>query len=593
MREATILTVNKNSLLTIRSLFIALGIIFGALLSITAFSAHYAYAAGEGPPFGSGSGGAGDQSGGGAGSPGGGSGSSGPAKGTTKHSDSAPYDANNHNFTLACETWGGSGSYRESTGCNASKTYVTRSGNVPGGYVCGASAIYACDNLSAAGSSAANIYTGGDPQVCGAQGNKSADGQIWHVNVNQIKRTVQTWDGEKWVTTANFVWSQTVRTSFVGCTYPRSEYSYQTCFWNYQGSAYFSTNRGTIASGGTFVANRAKQAGDPPAPSGGSGAVPPRCAETSSAKVYIEIRPTTLGYYRLGTTYNYRTYTNERWISSINGSLLRNNWTQGGTLNGGSRDYYAWTCRPSGNAGEGSFKSAGAIPNRDAYLNPANCEVANKWKCALSTPTTIGLDKAAVAAGRISPTSPTSIMRNGQKVPLNWSTVRIIDQTGGRNTDVTNGNAGPGVKDVTNISYNEQVKAGSSPFYGTNPKDVNSGNQYFKKYTSVNSNTVSPFNQWKNQNNQHLDEGVAFVWASTDSAHPWVATRVYKVYGTFRIPQATSISNKGITISGYTWQKGVYDCINWQENSNGTRTNKGLLTGTTNQLSVVRSTNDK
>jgi hypothetical protein len=588
MRETAILTFTKPKL-SPRILLMTLGVFFGVLFSVFVLSGH-AFAAP--PPF---SVGGGDGSPGGGGQttqpPGGGS-SGGHSKGEVKFANSAPYDANNHNFNVSCANWSGSGSYQANASCNVGKTDIQRNSNVPGGYVCGASAIYACDNLSAGGSQAANIYRGGDPQVCGPSGSKSADGQTWHVSISKITRTVQTWDGEKWVQTANFVWSQTVRVSFVGCMYPRSAFSYETCYFNYNGNSYYSTNRGTISGGGAFFKARPKQAGDPPVPTGGSGSTPPNCA-SHNARVDFQVYPNDLGYYRLRVTWNYKKFTNEKWIGSITGAVLKDNWSQGGTLSGSATTYYSYSCNPSGSAAEGAFNSAGALPNRDAYLNPAKCEVANKWECVLSTPTTIGLDKAAVAAGKISPTSPTSIMRNGQKVPLNWSKVSIIDQTGGGRVDVTNGNTGPGVRKISNISYYEAVAANASPFLGKNPKDVNSGNQYFKKYTKVNSNTVSPFGQWKSQNNQHLDEGVAFYWASTDSAHPWKATRVYKVSGEFRVPKAVSIGTGGAQVSGYKWLSGQYDCLKYKYNSNGSRVSQGLLTGQTNNLSVVRSTNDK
>lgn len=555
----------------IRVLLVVVGLVFAVLFASLASNAAYA-----GDPGGEGS------VGGGSGQAPGTGGSTPPVK-TRSATVSGPVDRGNTNFRRDCDN-----GWSQGNSCAVGKDAVkTQNGS---GYVCGDFGYNPyCDNLTG-GSGSATKYNG-IPATCppGA-GGKAAYAMNFNVRTTETTRTIWETDDKGVVRKiGSYVNSKRIFYTFISCVYPTDRYTYKTCYWNYNGQSWYSGSRSTIGSNGTPYRTRGSQAGDPGAPSGGSGPTAPNCAREGSAYVNFRTGITDLGYYKLQVTWTGRTYTNLQWVRD-NGAVLRNSWSAGGNVPGSATNYWATSCRPgASNATEGGFNSPGAIPNRDGYLNPANCPQA-LWQCELGTPTTSGLDRAAVLSGALNPRSTASVMRNGEKLPLSWSDLRVIDQGNGGRTDVTNGNTGPSVRGITNISYMDAVRAGSTPFYGTNPNDAN---QYFKKYASMTSTSVQKWGVWQNQANSHKDEAIAFVWASDTASQPWSAERRWKVSGTFLIPKGGSIGTGGPGASeGSYWKPGTYDCRAYQGTGPG-RVDKGILYGTTNPVSVVRSTNDK
>lgn len=499
---------------------------------------------------------------------------------------SAPYDKGNTTFSQKCqEGWVYGGN------CSVTKTMVVhQAGN---GYVCATVGYQPyCDNLSPVLSGGATHYAMGDPQTCPAIGGKAAYKQNYSVKTTEATRTIWEYneDTHENKKAGTYVYNVQVYYQFLSCVYPTDQYSYETCFWNYNGNSWYSTSRAAIGSNGQQFVKRAPRGDDPRTPTGGSGTTPPNCGQTGSAHVKFDTDVKNLGYYKTQIGWSQRTYTNLKWVGD--GTVFRSTWTPGGVGNRTVNDYWAYSCRAgASNQTEGSFKSAGSIPNRDQYLNPANCPQA-LWQCELATPTTVGLDRNAVLAGRISPNTASTVMRNGQKIPLNWSTVRIVSISGGKKVDVSNGGTGPSVRKVSAITNVDQVLAGSSPFFGKNPKDVNSGNQYFKRYASLSSKTVVAWGGRQANANKNVNQAIAFTWASNTSTG-WQARRSWQVTAEFLIPKGGSIGTGGSGGNqGSQWLKGTYDCHSYKT-VNGKRVDNGILYGQTNKISVVRSTNDK
>lgn len=371
------------------------------------------------------------------------------------------------------------------------------------------------------------------------------------------------------------------------CVYPETRNSEVTCFWNYNGSSWYSNDRNRAASAWTLLGNRGAQAGDPRQPSGGTGTTPPNCDRTGTANVYYRTNVDKLGYYRMFVDYNYRTYYKEAWV--IWGSQeVYSNWTRGGTLPGSANTWWTYTCQPGlSNALQGPWNWQNQLPDVDRYTNPATCPQVT-WQCVLGDPTTIGLDRTAVLRGNLSPTTRSTVMRNGEKVNIDFARVRIVDTSTPNDIDVTDGGTAPSVRNVTNIAYQTFIKDGSTPFYGTDP---NSSQQYFKYYNARAGDSKEKFNTWINHNNNNLEKAISFNWASTSKSQPFMMQRQYRVTAEFYIPGGSTIGSGGAGGNpGYQWKQGTYDCRDYQGRGQS-RVDRGLLTSTSNPVEVVRSVN--
>jgi hypothetical protein len=487
-------------------------------------------------------------------------------------------------YQMACNNWSGAGSWKPGTNC------VTTSDGV----------ISAAPGEPKRGWGTSKVYPGmkfgtyvvNNGQTCGPSGLKSAYGQNWRRVVSDYVEVDSTY---RW--NRNFGWvkvssSQKLMGQYIsyysyGCLYPTDSYSQTVCFWNYGGNAKYSIDRTRNLSAWTHYGDRPKLGSDPRVPTGGSGTTPPNCDRTGSANVYYKTQTNPLGYYKMLITYNYKVYTKLAWIAWGNQEVYAQ-WSQGGTQNGSATTYWTHTCRPGApNATEGPYNNQGAIPNLDRYTNPATCPQVT-WQCKLGTPTTVGLDRNAVLGGTLSPTTKASAMRNGEKVNIDFANVRIVDTSSIRDVDVTDGGTSPGVKDVTNISYKTEVKPGSTPFYGT---DANSGTQYFKYYSKRTGTTTEKFGSWLNNNNANQDKAISFNWASESSTQGFVLQRTYRVTASFLVPQGGDMGTGGAgAAKPYTWKVGTYDCHDYSGRGNS-RVDRGILTSSSNPITVVRATN--
>ena len=503
------------------------------------------------------------------------------------------FDPNDYNFVVACSDWDGSSSWKLSSNCAVTDANIFSSGN--GKQTWGLNGVYVREGtgertLSSSFPTSYSIF-----KTCSPSGQKSPYAQTWNLKVQQTFQTEYYWK-------YNFIiadWESKSRTpvligeyalySGVGCIWPIDDTIEVKCFWNYGGNAYYSIDRNRTASGWDNFGPRPALASDPRTPTGGSGTNAPNCdVQGPNPTVGYGKDVDKLGYYKIYVDYNYRVYKDIRWITT-GGTVLYNQWSQGATLAGSSATWWAYSCSAGlPNATEGAYYSQGALPDRDSSLNPANCP-QSVWECQLSSPQTIGLDLTSVAAGTTNPTTPVTVMRNGEKIPVTFAKVRVVDQTNNSNTDVTNGAVGGGVKDITNIEYKAEVKVGSTPFYGTNPND---SKQYFKLFRNATSDSTDKWGTWYGNANANINKTLAFVWAS-EGPKPFVAERNYRVTGSFLVPQGGAI-NSGSSAGapqGSEWKVGTYDCLDY-DYSSGTRVSNGPLTAYSNDVNVVRSVTD-
>lgn len=513
------------------------------------------------------------------------------------------FDANNYNFTVGCSTWNGASTWQLSSNCDVTPEKVKGSATV--GEQNGSGSAYILDALTTSGrpvysmasQSAATTYVDQN-RTCAPSGEKSSYAQTWNKKSVQtirnqldfvwVQRGTRPTEG-RWVSVVlqDVQVGETVAYYFVGCVNPINAQSSVKCFWNYGGNAYYTINRTQASAGWSDFGPRPSLGSDPRTPSGGSGTTPPNCDRTQTVSITYNKAVDKLGYYRIYVDYNYRTYDNLRWTTH-SGNVLYSRWTQGATLAGSSTTWWAYSCSAGlPNATEGAYYSQGALPDRDSSLNPANCP-QSVWECQLSSPQTIGLDQAGLVSGSTNPTTPVTVMRNGEKIPVTFAKVRIVDQTNGTSTDVTNGTIGGGVKDITSIEYKAEVKEGSSPFYGTDPNDTK---QYFKLFrdSHPNSNSTDRWGTWYSNANTNINKNLTFVWAS-EGGKPFVAERTYRVTGSFLVPQGGNIgsgSSAGAP-QGSEWKVGTYDCLDY-DYSSGTRISNGPLAASSNDVNVVRS----
>jgi hypothetical protein len=559
---------------TPRVLLFILGCLVGLFIILSSSIAHA-------DTIGVGGGGSGPGTGG----SGGGGGSGGSTGVVTKKAFlSAPYDKDNHNFTINCDN-----AWAEGAGCNVGVASIQ---NKEGrGFTCSNAAADTsynqCDNLSPTANST-RFQPAGFTCPPLADG-KAAYAQTWHLRVSETNRNVYVYEDGKTVSSGQYLYSRIYYYTFSNCVYPTDRVSTVTCFWNYSGNAKYSLSRGSIGSNGQDFGTRPSRGDDPRPPSGGVAKVAPSCDRTGSAYVRYDTSVNDLGYYKVQVNWTQKTFKNTQWIGA-GGAVLRNNWTSTGPTDGGAAAYFAYSCSPTTpNATEGPFNSPGSIPNRDAFLNPANCPQA-LWQCELATPTTLALDRPSVMNGSVNPSSKSSVMRNGEKNPMIWSTLRIVDITRGGRVDVTNGNQGNAVRNINKLEYKDSVTEGSTPFYG---KDANDKDQYFKQLEGGTSRSSIKWDVWRSEANKNTDKAMAFYWASDDENKPFSAKRVFRVSGEFLIPKGGVISPQGPGApQGMVWKAGTYDCHEYA-NQNGQRIDKGILEAKTNQVVVLRSTSNK
>ena len=425
---------------------------------------------------------------------------------------------------------------------------------------------------------------------CEANGNKSAYARTWFRDSVDYYKLTGTY---RWNKDFGWVISFTVKLigqmptySPEGCIYPSTQYSQVTCFWNYNGNSLYSIDRNVNIAGWTDFGKRGSIAGDPREPTGGSGTTAPSCDRTGSANVYFRTNVKDYGYYRMYVDWTQRTYYKEAWVIWGNQEVYAN-WTRGSAMPGYATTFWTYTCSPGqSNALQGPWNYQNQLPNVDRYTNPATCPQVI-WQCKAQTPTTIALDRASVLSGTVSPTSKASVMRNGEKVNIDFARIRIIDTSTPADIDVTDGGSSPGVRNVTNISYNTTVGGNSTPFYGTNP---NGSGQYFKYYASRSTNTLEKFGMWLSNNNANLDKSISFTWAG-DAGKPFTLQRIYRVSAEFYVPGGSSIGSGGVGApASYVWKAGTYDCRDYSGRG-VSRVDLGPLVVTSNPVDVVRSVN--
>lgn len=405
----------------------------------------------------------------------------------------------------------------------------------------------------------------------------------------------------------------TINANSAGCNYPAANIARQFyCFYEYGGQAYWSQDKNAIGTGGTLSKTRANLSSDPNPPNwNGNVASAPSCDNTSEngglASLYVSINPddpndggaTTnhgYSYYRLMPWYKQRQFT------------LTNYTTRAGSVVPARVFYSAWSSNYSNNTSpprlyatgwwayscyaglEGRYGSSGALPNRNAYFGVGDCpNVVPRWQCTFSDPTTVAMDRTGIAAGTTYVGSKTTVMRNGEQVPVTFSTIRIIDTTSGT-VDVTNGAAGGSIRDVTNIAYRSLVKAGSTPFAGSDP---NSSSQLFRLWTGYKSSTNESWGSWQNNANSNLTKGLSFNWATVDNTGSFVAQRQWRVSAEFYVLRSGGILVGGPT--GSTTPSPVYEWVGdtqicYEKNASGMSTGN-ILTAESNPVVVVRAVN--
>lgn len=489
-------------------------------------------------------------------------------------------------YTAPCTSWSGSGSWKIGSACNSDRNTVissSGSGTQTGkGYL----------QFGINGYKAYFDGVGVTPDFnvsCAPSGQKSAYAQTWSRTITPAYTQTYTsyLRGSNWAMRAGpiVLSGEGVLYKYLGCVYPKDASSSVKCFWNYGGNEYYSFDRKKASGAWTFVMNRPSLGSDPGVPSGGSGTTAPNCARTGTASVQFNDNPDLLGYYRMYVSYSYKTYSNLKWVTS-SGSVLYSTWSSGSTLKGSATTWWTYSCQAgSTNSTQGPYSSQASIPNVDSHLNPATCPQVN-WQCKLGSPTIVGLDKTAVSNGTLSPTSPVSVLRNGEKVPLTFSLVKIVDTSTASDIDVTNGGTSPGVRNVTSIKYINLVKAGSTPFVGTDP---NASNQYFKLYKNSSTTATEKFKTWYDKANTNIDKPIAFYWASDSASAPFAVQRQWKVTAEFLVPQGGSMGGGGSPADvGMKWKVGTYDCKDYAGRGTS-RVDKGILTATSNPVQVVRS----
>ena len=496
---------------------------------------------------------------------------------------SRPYEkpGNSASFSVVCANWSGSGSWQLSANCNNTVNSVKNANPL-------------AQKENAIEHEYVEWKTPGlyGRETCGPSGTISAFKQNWFAKYSTF--------GLQWVliypdgtSKLDGTQQQGIKVSyaFQGCSYPQPQYQYNRCYWNNQGQIDYSANRLAHIGSWSRHYTRTPQAGDPAAPTGGTGNTAPqgRCTNGTSVSNFVNVASDVdkYGYYSAMYSFNSRLYTQTQYVGD--GRVWYDaGWQAGGTQAHSSRNFFTYSCVPTGgNAVAGPYWSQAGTPNVDNFLNPATCPQVS-WQCVADTPTTIGLDRAAVLSGTLSPNRKASAMRNGEAVPIDFSRIRVIDTSTARDIDVTDGQAAPSVRNITNISYRTTVKPGSTPFYGS---DANANTQYFKMYTDKTAKAQETFGAWKNHVNSNLDKAISFNWASDNENKGFALQRQYRVTGQFFVPGGSSVGSGGAGASpGYEWLDGSYDCRDFSGRGSG-RVDLGPLTTTSNDITVVRSVN--
>lgn len=366
------------------------------------------------------------------------------------------------------------------------------------------------------------------------------------------------------------------------------------CYYNYNGTSYFSRDIGAIQNGGeTQRPPRGALPGDPRPPVwNGNPGVAPQCDRTGSPNVVQsqDLSVNGYGYYRLVPTFNWDRYLRTDWVAGT--TVLYSRWTN--TVRnaaGDSRGWFVYSCQAD-NPYEGRFDYAN-LPNRNAFFNVASCPQVN-WRCEIADSTTSGgIDRATIPNGQTQVNTVVSVIRNGEPVPITFSRLRVVDVTNGVTTDITNGGVGSGVRNIERLEYRSLVRNGSTPFNGTNinsGSQLNASNQYFRLFTSPAGTTVEPWTSWRQDANTNLDKSLAFYWATETANGSFAAQRQWRVTAEFFVPQGTTIDSGGNFGSfTYQWVRDTKNCFTVDGSGAQTTT---LLTAASNPIRVVRSVND-
>jgi len=250
-----------------------------------------------------------------------------------------------------------------------------------------------------------------------------------------------------------------------------------TCSWNYGGSFYYSINRSAIQGGGTFLENRARQAGDPGAPVLNGNSL--SSCVTGNVNLTWAAKIKDYGYYTARTSHNEKTFYKWGYPSwTKNPNVF---WTQSGTTTKGNNYYFTYSC-PS--ALESFGENFNALPAQGArQFDISECP-STKWQCNIAGT----LDIAGTH-------SPTELIRNGRNVSLTYPSVTV---------------GGTGITKIQPMQYKTDVKAGSTPFKGTDP---NASNQSFA-LKKVDGTTAEKFGQWQNDAANNRQKYLQFYWPS-------------------------------------------------------------------------------
>ena len=568
-------------------LFLIVLLSFGAALTLNFMSSQAAYA-GDGIGVDTGGGTPNPPGGGGDG------GGGGPSEPTYRDSTEAapPSNYRGGNFSTDCERYS-TGGWARNASCSASEGFmVPRSpyspqrsqGSVPDGIIIGSGSF---TTISVEG----QVF-GTTSATCGPDGNgMAASSMNWNSRIyDSYQRIIRRYSDGRTETIQTRLLGTSVFYSFNGCSYPQPQVSHKVCYWNYGGNIRYSMNKDIAIGSWSHYSNRTPLASDPGQPSFsvGSGPQGGYCTEGPWLQTRVETRGNVdpLGYYSAYVRYDWNRYARTDWVAG--GRTFLTEWAIAAGGTGSNRSYFSYSCRPGqANAVQGAFPNAGSMPNVDGYLNPANCPQVT-WQCVLDNPTTIGLERTAVISGSLSPTTRSTVMRNGEKVNIDFSRVRVVDTSTPSDIDVTNGGQAPSIRNVSNIAYRTHVADGSTPFYG---KDPNAAQQYFTYYNARTGETKEKFDQWISNNNANLDKSISFNWASTSASQPFELERTYRVTAEFFVPGGSSVGNNGAGgPTSYQWKEGTYDCRDYQGRGLN-RVDRGPLVSSSNPVEVVRSVN--
>lgn len=384
------------------------------------------------------------------------------------------------------------------------------------------------------------------------------------------------------------------------CGYPTWNASAaKTCYYNYRGLAAKSRDIGVIRANGTMLFSGAL--------TGPTARGPGACQESANPRLTTPLSE--YSYYRLSVYADYTRW--QQYRLTFAGTVYNERWDNVGSGTAERTRYFSYSCRANNpfNMYESyAGLAANPVPN---FFDPSGCPQVN-WKCELTDSTTVGIDRNTIAAGVTRVNNPVSVMRNGDPITMTYSRVNILDTTNGGNVNVTEGQTGIGVRNLTSIAYRDMVKGRGSAEAEKNSipvnqsakstpwnknADINSSNQYFQMYKQG-TKTKLNWDQWVSgsgvsanaDGNRNVD--LTFNWSS-DKGSDFVAMRNYRVTAEFLVPRGSSIGLDGngnpvYTGTSFQWVQDTRLC---KERDASGRETAQLLTAVSNPVEVIRSTN--